>query len=202
MDSALQSQTSTSLLGKLRHDPADQVAWKEFVRRYGPRIYRWCRQWNLQESDAHDVTQNVLLILVKEMQTFDYDPTLRFRSWLKTVTQHAWYRFAEKRQKPGVGSGDSQVMQSLLQVEARDELIKQIEEAFDRELLEEAMSRVKARVAPHTWDAFRLTALDGQSGAEAAAQLNMKVASVFVARGRVQKMLQEEIAQLEANIMR
>ena len=39
--------------------------------------------------------------------------------------------------------------------------------------------------------------MQGQSGAEAAAALGMKVATVFVARSKVQKMLQEEVRKLE-----
>jgi RNA polymerase sigma-70 factor (ECF subfamily) len=40
-------------------------------------------------------------------------------------------------------------------------------------------------------------ALEGHSGAEAAGRLGMKVAAVFVAKGRVQKLLREEIDRLE-----
>ena len=71
-----------------------------------------------------------------------------------------------------------------------------LEEEFDRELLDEAMARVRLRVAPQTWEAFRLTALEGLSGADAAERIPMAVAQVFVAKRRVQKMIQEEIALL------
>jgi RNA polymerase sigma-70 factor (ECF subfamily) len=56
-------KTSLTLLGRLRRDPKDQAAWSEFVARYRPRILQWCRGWGLQESDAQDVTQDVLLKL-------------------------------------------------------------------------------------------------------------------------------------------
>jgi RNA polymerase sigma-70 factor (ECF subfamily) len=59
------------------------------------------------------------------------------------------------------------------------------------------MTRVRLRVAPQTWEAFRLTALEGLSGAEAAGRIPMQVAQVFVAKRRVQKMLQEEVSRLE-----
>jgi RNA polymerase sigma-70 factor (ECF subfamily) len=85
----------------------------------------------------------------------------------------------------------------LQNVEARANLVKQLEEEFDRELLEEASARVRLRVAPQTWEAFRLTAMEGLSGAEAAARIPMQVAQVFVAKRRVQKMLTEEVARLE-----
>jgi RNA polymerase sigma-70 factor (ECF subfamily) len=53
------------------------------------------------------------------------------------------------------------------------------------------------RVAPQTWQAFWLTALEGLSGAEAATRIPMQVAQVYVAKRRVEKMLREEIAKLE-----
>jgi RNA polymerase sigma-70 factor (ECF subfamily) len=72
-----------------------------------------------------------------------------------------------------------------------------LEEEFDCELLEAASTRVRLRVQPRTREAFRLLALEGRSGAETAQQLGMKVATVFVARSKVQKMLQEEMQRLE-----
>jgi RNA polymerase sigma-70 factor (ECF subfamily) len=58
---------------------------------------------------------------------------------------------------------------------------------------------VRQRVTPRTWEAFERTALQGQSGAEVGAALGMKVATVFVARSKVQKMLQEELRKLESD---
>ena len=63
------SRTSVTLLGRLRQDPKDQAAWNDFVARYEPRILQWCRGWGLQESDAQDVTQDVLLKLNGLMAT-------------------------------------------------------------------------------------------------------------------------------------
>jgi RNA polymerase sigma-70 factor (ECF subfamily) len=189
--------TSPTLLGRLGRVPADQAAWGEFAERYGRKIYGWCRHWQLQEADAEDVTQQVLLKLAHKMRTFSYDPSRSFRAWLKTVTHHAWRDFVESRQRPGAGSGDTQVLEQLSTVQARDGLADELDEEFTRDLLDEAMARVQLRVQPHTWQAFRLLAAEGRSGAEAAEQLGMKVATVFVARSKVQKMLQEEVRKLE-----
>jgi RNA polymerase sigma factor (sigma-70 family) len=192
----VESQTSATLLTRLRQVPADQAAWAQFTERYGRKIYAWCRQWNLQEADAEDVTQTVLLKLAATMQNFVYDPQKRFRSWLKTVVRNAWSDFWSGR-KAVVAAGGSQAVEMLHTVEAREDLVQRLDEEFDRELLEEAEARVRQRVAPRTWQAFELTAVQGKSGAEAAAALNMKVATVFVARSKVQKMLQEEIRKLD-----
>lgn len=197
MDRMNDSKTRVTLLGRLRRDPTNQAIWAEFVEHYGPKIYSWCRKWNLQDADAQDVTQNVLLKLADKMRTFQYDSSRSFRAWLKTLTHHAWSDFLEARQRPGRGSGDSQVADMLHSVEARADLVQHLEAEFDREVLEEAMARVRLRVAPQTWEAFRLTALEGCSGAEAAQLIPMQVAQVFVAKRRVQKMLSTEVAKLE-----
>jgi RNA polymerase sigma factor (sigma-70 family) len=197
MSGDVESRTGTTLLGRLRRDPTNQAAWNEFVDQYGPKIYRWCRRWNLHEADAEDVTQMVLLKLAEKLRTFVYDPSRSFRAWLKTLTQHAGSDFGERQQRPGRGSGDSDVRALLQTVAARDELVQQLEEQFDHELLQEAMRRVRLRIEPRTWEAFHLVAFTGLSGAEAARQLQMKVATVFVNKSHVQKMLQEEIRCLE-----
>ena len=198
MDSALEPRTSPSLLGRLCRAPADQSAWAEFVDRYGRKIYGWCRQWGLQDADAQDVTQMVLTRLADKMRAFSYDPARSFRGWVRTLTRHAWSDFIAGRRRAGLGSGDTDVMDRLHSVEAGDDLARQLDEECERDLLEEAMARVRLRVEARTWDAFRLLALESRSGAEAAAQLGMKVATVFVARSKVQRMIQEEARKLDA----
>jgi RNA polymerase sigma-70 factor (ECF subfamily) len=190
-------QTSASLLGRVQNGAGDQAAWNAFVARYGPRIFAWCRRWQLQESDANDVTQEVLLQLVDKLRRFHYDPGRSFRAWLKTLVHHAWQDFLDKKRRAGLGSGDSAVWQRLDTVEARENLEQQLQEVFDREVLEEAMERVRQRVAPHTWEAFRLLTFEGLSGAEVAPRVGMQVTMVYVARSKVQKMLREEINALE-----
>ncbi len=197
MDSQAAGRTSTSLLARLRQGPGDQQAWADFVSRYGRQIYGWCRAFGLQEADAQDVTQTVLIKLANKMRTFCYDPSRSFRAYLKTLTHFAWCDFLEGNNRPDAGSGDSAVCLSLQTTAARDDLVERLNREFDQELLEEAMERVKQRVEPHTWEAFRLTALEGLPGADVAERLSLKVATVFKAKSKVQKMLQEEVARAE-----
>jgi RNA polymerase sigma-70 factor (ECF subfamily) len=194
------SSTSPSLLWRLRDPTAQgawQEAWKEFVRRYGPRLYGWCRRWQLQESDAQDVTQTVLVKLFTKIkkQTFKYDPEKRFRAYLKTLVRYAWYEMLRERDHEHVdGSG---VREALATAEARDDLERQLDDQLYRELLAEAMERVRGRVEPHTWEAFWLTAQEGLSGAEVARRLGIQVATVYQAKTKVKKMLREEVARLD-----
>jgi RNA polymerase sigma-70 factor (ECF subfamily) len=191
-------QTSPTLLGRLRQQPSDQAAWGQFVDRYSRAIYGWARQ-GLQDADAEDVTQMVLVRLAEHMRSFSYDPTRSFRGWLRRLTQHAWSDFVTAQKRGGRASGDSTTAECLLQVPARDDLVARLEEQFDREVLEEAQARVQLRVETDSWQAFQLTALEGLSGAEAAQRLNKQVTAVFKAKNRVQKLLQEEITRLEGD---
>jgi RNA polymerase sigma-70 factor (ECF subfamily) len=192
------STTSVTLLAQLRHDPADQAAWSRFVARYGPKILQWCRRWRLQEADAQDVVQDVLLKLHGRMASFSYDASGSFRAWLKTLVHHAWRDLVDERRRAGIGTGDSQMIALLNDLAAGEDLAGDLQEEYRRELLDQAMARVKARVPSQTWDAFRLTALEGCPGAAAADRLQMKIAQVYLARSKVKRRIQEEVRKLEA----
>jgi len=186
------ADTSLTLLERLQKNPDDPQAWSLFVERYQPRIRRWCITWGLQDSDADDVAQDVLVKLFGALRKFRYDPSRSFRAWLKTVTQHAWSDFvAARRKNPAHNSGRIDTIADS--AEAQSDLKQQLEDAFDRELLEVAMRRIKGRTKPPNWEAFQLTAIEGLSGAEAAIKLGMPVGHVFVAKHRVQKALQDEV---------
>lgn len=191
-------RTSASLLARLRREEIDQQAWEELVRRYSPLLRRWCLHWKLQEADAQDIAQSVLSRLIVKLRDFDYDPTRSFRAYLKTLTNYAWCDLLERRRRAGAAAGGSAALELLHTAEAREDLLHRLDEEFDRELLEEATDLVRARVAAHTWESFRLMALEGLSGAEAASLLGLTLYTVFKAKNKVQKMLREEVARLES----
>ena len=141
-----QLRTRASLLLRLRAEPDDQAAWQEFVARYGPLIYGWCRHWQMQPADAEDIAQSVLLKLAHHLRTFPYDPARRFRGLLRTLTHHAWSDFVEGWRRAVPGSGDSAIEGILDTVPARDDLAGRLEAGFDQELLDLASARVRQRV--------------------------------------------------------
>ncbi len=196
MDWRESDATSVTLLAKLREDPTNQAVWQEFVRRYRPLIHGICLSWHLQPADAEDVTQAVLARLVHKMQDFRYDPAQSFRGWLKTVTRRVLANELLKRPRERVGS-DGVVEEMLENVEARDGLVGAVEAAYDRELLDEALRRVRERVPTQQWDAFRLTALESMSGADASRALGMLVSTVYSSKSKVQKLVREEVQRLD-----
>ena len=189
--------TRVTLLHRINQNPADQLSWAEFVTFYGPPIRGWLTHWGLQEADAQDVAQNVLMRLTAKLPQFKYDPARSFRGWLKTLTHHAWHDFVTEAGYRTRGSGDTSVLDQLQSIEAREDLAARVEATFDKELLEMALLRAKARVANNTWLAFKLAALDGVPPQAVADQLGVRVSQVYLAKHRLQKLVQEEIRALE-----
>jgi RNA polymerase sigma-70 factor (ECF subfamily) len=200
MDETDTFDTSTTLLRLLRDVPPDQAAWDRFVERYGRLLYVWCRRWGLQQADAEDVTQNVLLDLARQMKDFDYDPRQRFRGWLHTVAYRSWCRFVAARNRREASAAREETQEGLDRLcspEAHSDFLARLHVEAERELLEMAKEAVRGKVQPRTWEAFRLTAEQELSGAEVARRLDMKVGTVFVARSKVQKMIRDEFLRLE-----
>ena len=198
MADSINYRTSPTLLANLRNSPPDQTAWADFESRYRGLIQSWCLRWGLQASDAEDITQEVMLALSRQMNRFAYDPGGRFRGWLKTITYRAWCDFLQQEnRRRDAPSGGTAVVELLHSQEVRDDFLGEWEDEWNRQLLEEAMKRVQLRVQPHTWQAFRLLTQAGLSGNAVATRMNMKVGAVWVAKSKVQKMIQQEIRRLE-----
>ncbi|MCC9601936.1 sigma-70 family RNA polymerase sigma factor [Stieleria sp. JC731] len=189
--------TSPTLLGQLRSQPNDAAAWLRFESRYAPLVAAWCRRWGMQASDADDVVQEVLMAFSRQVASFEYDDRLKFRGFLRTIARRTWADLLSKRKRQAIVTGDTVVHQLLQQHSDGDQFAEQLEAEWKRELLEKAMVRVRNRVQPKTWQAFEELTRNGRSGEQVAELLEMKVGAIWVAKSKVKKMLQEEVAILE-----
>jgi RNA polymerase sigma-70 factor (ECF subfamily) len=197
MASGTSSGTGSVLL-LLLNDPANPQFWAAFVDRYGPKVYGWCRQRGLQEADAQDVTQEVLTQLVQKLRTFTYDPNKgAFRAWLRTLTHHAWCDYLDSRRRAWGDGAGTDAPERLESVEAREDLLTALADAFDLEVLEEARARVRLKVSPRDWLIFQSLAVEGRPGPAVAAELKMSVTAVLMAKSRVLKQLRQEVRRLE-----
>lgn len=193
------TSTQASLLARL-NDPQDHQAWQAFVSLYAPQVFRWARRHGVQHSDAADVTQAVLLKLVRAMREFHYDPQKgRFRGWLRTVTANAVRTFAAREGRSARAAGGSSVnvhLAALQDPAPMDELHELLDRQAEHELLQVAEDRVRLKVKPANWNAWRLTMKDGLTPAQAARQLQLRPSDVYVARTRITQMLQREVVAL------
>jgi RNA polymerase sigma-70 factor (ECF subfamily) len=191
--------TRVSLMARLGDagTGADASAWPEFVRIYAPHVIHWCRAHGLQDADAHDVSQDVLVKVWRQATSFRYDPSKTFRGYLRRVVLTSVCDWADQsRRQPRLAPGGA-VCRLLDDLPAREDLVARLERAYDTELLATAMQEVEQRVEQHTWAAFQMLALEHRSGADVAARLGMQVNTAYVARKKVQRMIRDAIARLE-----
>jgi RNA polymerase sigma-70 factor (ECF subfamily) len=181
-------KTSAAMLEQMR-DPNDNEAWARFFRRYEKIVRNWCHTCGLQEADAEDVTQKIMLILLHEMPEFVYDHAKgRFRDWLRMITRRACYRFLERDQ--------SRKYRPILDdIQAREELDRSLEDQARIDVLHAAMEEVQTRVSPRDWRIFRELSFEDRSGDELAGELGMTVAAVFKAASRVRRRVIEQVRE-------
>ena len=190
-------ETRTSLLIRVR-DPADQAAWHEFVEIYRPIILRLARQKGMQEADADDVAQQVLVAVAKAVEQREHDPKrAKFRTWLGRVAHNAILN-ALTRGRPDRGSGDSAVTALLSGHESHtgpDSDLLRLEHR--REVFRWAARQVRKEFHEATWEAFWRTAVDGRPVEAVAQQLAKNRGAVYAARSRVMRRIQEKVAEYE-----
>lgn len=183
------------------HDQRDIAAWDQFVTIYGPLVFRLARSKGFQDSDAHDIVQEVMLAISKAIHRWDPDRTKgRFRDWLFRIARNMMINFLTRRKFQSLGTGQS--ISELLQlhpavIELDCEATREFDLEYRRELFWLAADKVRKDVRPTTWEAFRLTAIEELSVASAARQLGMKEGAVLVARCRVLARLKNAVADLE-----
>ena len=189
--------TRPSLLMRIR-DARDSQAWSQFVEIYSPLIYGFGRQHGLQDADAVDLTQEVLRIVVRTAQRFEYDAKRgSFRGWLFTIVRNELRTWLRRQQRIVVGTGDSGKQPGL--AELADDAAESTlwDQDHERRLFAWAADQVQKEVQPATWHAFWRTAVEGQAGRDVAADLGMSVAAVYLAKNRVMARLKELVKELE-----
>lgn len=190
--------TRASLLARIGSTPADPGAWNDFAAFYAPAILQWCRDYGLQDDDAHEVAQEVMVRFWRHAAEFRHDPSRRFRSYLRRIVLTAVADWADATKHERVAGSDPLLEALLESLPAREDLATSIERAFDLELLAEAMRDVESRVKPTTWAAFRMAAIDRVPGKEVADTLGMTMANVYIARMRVHRMISDTLRYRES----
>ena len=192
--------TNLSLLLRCRDPQADQ-AWDDFVSRYRPSMLQLIRTvFKVQDAEAEDIAQNVLLKLVTAMKDFTYDPQQKFRAWLRTVTRNAVRdALRSKKVRSDQGSGDSRVKLMLdAQPDAADEIAESVTSEIHRDVLADAERLVEQRVESRTWTAY-LATKKGTAARKVAEDTGMSVAAIYKAKSKVIRMVREEITMLLTN---
>lgn len=178
----------------------DQAAWQEFVEAYEPFLYGFARKHGMQDADAHELVQLVLVAVAKNIAKWrpaaEGEKRPPFRAWLVRVARNQLIN--QWKASRGTGLGGTTNLRRLHDEEdgsAQDALGEE-QIAYRREVFQYCAARVKQEVQSQTWAAFWATTVDGMTCASAADQLGMKLGSVYAARTRVIARLRAEAKRL------
>lgn len=141
--------TRISLLDRLR-TTEDHDAWREFDERYRELILRYCLRKNLQQADAEDVRQSVMVTLMQRLPGFSYRPDLgRFRDYLGTIVRNRILRHLTSQERRPTQLSDAEVIEH----EARD-----VDQDWNEEWMLHhyrlAMQKVRETFSPKSLEVF------------------------------------------------
>lgn len=192
--------TRISLIRRIG-DSNDLPAWTEFCAIYERAIYETARRFGLQDADAHEVSQEVLLKVSHRVHEFNPDRDGRFRGWLAKVAKNTSIDLLRqeqrKRKLETLANQDSNGIDisQLAEPEANQEIYEWEER---RGQFRWAANLVRSGVSETTWRAFWMTAVEGHSGESVAATLGMTIGAVYVARCRTQSKIKQLIEPYQA----
>lgn len=186
-------ETSETLIARVK-DPTDAVAWNNFVAIYQPVIYRMARRRAMQDADAQDLTQKVLLAVSQAIGRWepggDRPP---FRAWLATLARNAILNALTRRQ-PDTGSGSTHTFE-LLNAQASDDPQTTSELLLEsrRQILRWAIEYIRHEFSDATWRMFWETAIAGRTVSEVAAECDRSLGAVYMARFHIMRRLKEKV---------
>jgi RNA polymerase sigma-70 factor (ECF subfamily) len=188
--------TSKSLLLGIR-DPRDGIAWQRLSDLYTPLIRRWVRPYVAQTADADDVVQEALTVVAREIARFEHSGrTGAFRAWLRAIVVNQLRTRWQKR-RGDQGTGETAVLEQLNQLEdSNSPLVRAWNDEHDRHVVEMLLDTIRLEFRPATWYAFEETVRKGRDASDVAAELDLTVNAVLIAKSRVLKRLREIAAGL------
>jgi len=186
--------THLTLLSRVR-DLDDNHSWREFDTRYRDLILRFCRSRGLQQSDAEDVRQIVMLNLARALRTFEYQPARgRFRGYLGRVVANAIHRHFRRPQLEQRG------LETSVTSELSDGDPERLEAQWDREWMHHhyrlAMNTVRETAEPRSVSVFERL-LAGDTTDQVAEDFSMTRDAVHKVkqrlRNRLKALVQEQV---------
>ena len=190
-------ETSLSLLHRLRHAPESE-SWNRLVDLYAPLIRAWLRKYDVQDSDADDLLQDVLLAVSKDLGKFEHGGQPgSFRGWLKAILVNRLRKFWRARDHRPQARGDSDIHARLAQLDDPASEMSQIwNRQHDQYVLRQLLALVKPHFTPNTWTAFCRVALEGADPGVVAKKMGISRNAVIIAKCRVLSRLRQESAGL------
>jgi RNA polymerase sigma-70 factor (ECF subfamily) len=189
--------TSLGLLERLKHAKPDALEWRRLRDIYFPMIRRWLSRLPHLHHEVDDLTQEVLVVLFRELPSFERRRDGSFRAWLRQITVNRMSAFVKARRKQPLAMGGPETEQLLAQLaDPTSELARQWDQDHDKHVFGKLLALVEGDFEPGTWQAFTRFAVEGRPAAQVAGELGVTESSVVQAKHRVLKRLREEAGEL------
>ncbi len=186
-------ETSASLLDRLSARPSESD-WRRMVDLYQPLLRSWCLRSGAPDSDADDLVQETLAVVIREVAGFDRRHPGAFRAWLRGILANRLKHFFRARKSQPQATGGSDLFLRLDELECPGSALSdQWDRDHDRHLAGRAMKLVRQDFTPATWQAFQRVVLEEASPVEVAVELGLSVNAVLLAKSRVLKRLRSEL---------
>jgi len=188
--------TSVSLLDRLRAARPDDAEWLRLEAIYQPLIRRWLGRVPGLGDEAADLTQEIFLVMVREIPRFERHREGSFRAWVRQITVNVLRNHRRRHlRRPVVGLDPCNAFLDGL-ADSNSELAREWDLDHDRQIFQKLQMVVRPEFSPTTWEAFRRFALDGLPAAQVAAELGLSVNAVTLAKSRILKRLREVAGDL------
>lgn len=184
----IMNSTSVTLLARLKAG-GSEADWQRLVALYTPLLYYWAKQSGLQHSDAADLVQEVLALLVRKLPDFTYDKNRTFRGWLRTVTLNRLTDLRRRRQATPADGGGEVGLEPACQAASAQFW----ETEYQQQLVARALEIMRQSFEEKTWKACWEMVVNDKSARQVGAELGLSEGAVYVAKSRVLKRLREEL---------
>jgi DNA-directed RNA polymerase specialized sigma24 family protein len=92
--------TSLGLLERLKDAKPGASDWRRLQELYLPLIHNWLSRVPGLRDESGDLAQEVLVVLFRELQSFERRRDGAFRAWLRQITVNRVRAFCKARYKP------------------------------------------------------------------------------------------------------
>lgn len=177
------AETSHTLLDSVRTGQ-DNFAWQRWHAIYEPLILGWLKQRHLVPSDCDDVTQNVMIVVVRRLPEFEHNGRIgAFRHWLKTITINCLRDFWKSRANHPQAGEAMGVLDAW--ADPHSNLSMMWDHEHDQHVAKQLMKLLEPEFTPVTWEAFQQVVVQDRPVEEVASQLGITVNAVYIAKYRV-----------------
>jgi RNA polymerase sigma-70 factor (ECF subfamily) len=180
--------TSLTLLARLQQ-PDQPGAWRDFVHLYTPLLLAWADRQGLRGADAEDLTQQVLLKLLRLLPDYRRGEGQSFRRWLFTVTRTQCIDFRRRKATRALPPADG--LSGADGVPELGPAADMDEREYRLRLIRSGLDVIRGDFEPATIAAFTRVVIDGGPVKEVARELGLSLGAVYNARNRVLTRLRE-----------